>query len=162
MGERILIVDDVATNRIVLKVKLRSACYEVLQASSGHEALRMARHAAPDLILLDVMMPDLDGLSVCARLKRDPATRDIPIILITSRLDHASKLEGLNSGADDYLTKPVDENQLLARVRSLLRETNGTAELRPEDPFKVRSSASLRAYFYLLHTFMCREKIVMF
>src|SRR6056300_893305 len=100
MGERILIVDDVATNRIVLKVKLRSACYEVLQASSGHEALRMARHAAPDLILLDVMMPDLDGLSVCARLKRDPATRDIPIILITSRLDHASKLEGLNSGAD--------------------------------------------------------------
>ena len=132
MGERILIVDDVATNRIVLKVKLRSACYEVLQARSGHEALRMARHAAPDLILLDVMMPYLDGLSVCARLKRDPATRDIPIILITSRLDHASKLEGLNSGADDYLTKPVDENQLLARVRSLLRETNGTAELRQQ------------------------------
>jgi two-component system cell cycle response regulator len=130
MTGRILIVDDMATNRIVMKVKLSSACYQVMQASCGATALDMARREQPDLILLDVAMPDLSGVTVCARLKADPATADIPVILITAQADQQSKMNGLEAGADDFLTKPVDEVALLARVRSLLRARDIERELR--------------------------------
>ncbi len=130
MTGRILVVDDVATNRIVMKVKLAAACYSVLQADCGEAALRLAASEQPDLILLDVMMPDMSGVSVCERLKADPRTADIPIILVTALSDHASKMEGLQCGADDYLSKPVDEITLLARVRSLLRAHEIQRELR--------------------------------
>lgn len=130
MTGRILVVDDVATNRIVMKVKLAAACYEVIQADCGAEALRRAREDQPDLILLDVLMPDMDGVSVCAELKSDPETADIPVILITALADKDSKMRGLEKGADDFLTKPVDEMALLARVRSLLRARDTQRELR--------------------------------
>lgn len=130
MTGRILVVDDVATNRIVMKVKLAAACYSVLQADCGEAALRLARSERPDLILLDVMMPDMSGVSVCERLKSDPETADIPVILITALSDSDSKVDGLKRGADDYLTKPVDEVTLLARVRSLLRSSEIQRELR--------------------------------
>jgi len=84
MAGRILIADDVATNRIVLKVKLMAACYEVLQASGGAEAIECARTDAPDLILLDLLMPDMDGVAVCKQLKEDPLTAHIPIIMVTA------------------------------------------------------------------------------
>jgi two-component system cell cycle response regulator len=129
MTGRILIVDDVATNRIVMKVKLAAACYAVEQAENGAAALRAAREGRPDLILLDVVMPDMSGLEVCRQLKADPATADIPIILITALADRESKMEGLEAGADDFLTKPVDEVTLLARVRSLLRARDTVREL---------------------------------
>lgn len=129
MTGRILIVDDVATNRIVMKVKLTAACYSVLQADCGAAALDLARAELPDLILLDVMMPDMTGVEVCRRLKADPATADIPIILITALSDRANKMAGLQGGADDFLTKPVDEVTLLARVRSLLRASDIQQEL---------------------------------
>lgn len=134
MTGRILVVDDVATNRIVMKVKLSAACYTVLQADCGQAALRLARAEQPDLILLDVMMPDMSGVSVCEQLKADPETADIPVILVTALSDRDSKLEGLLRGADDFLTKPVDEVTLLARVRSLLRahETHRELRLREE------------------------------
>lgn len=130
MTGRILIVDDVATNRIVMKVKLAAACYAVDQASCGSEALAAARDGQPDLILLDVLMPDMSGLEVCRLLKQDPATAEIPVILITALADHANKMAGLRAGADDFLTKPVDEMTLLARVRSLLRARDTVRELR--------------------------------
>ncbi|MEM7723832.1 MAG: diguanylate cyclase [Pseudomonadota bacterium] len=130
MTERILVVDDVATNRIVMKVKLMAACYAVEQADCGAAALDIARRSKPDLILLDVVMPDMSGLDVCRQLKADPATADIPVILITALADRASKMEGLEAGADDFLTKPVDEVTLLARVRSLLRARDTVRELR--------------------------------
>lgn len=130
MTGRILVVDDVATNRIVMKVKLSAACYAVDQADCGAAALDIARRKSPDLILLDVVMPDMSGLDVCRQLKADPATADIPIILITALTDRASKMEGLEAGADDFLTKPVDEVTLLARVRSLLRARDTVRELR--------------------------------
>lgn len=130
MTGRILIVDDVATNRIVMKVKLAAACYTVEQADSGAEALRMAVEAPPDLILLDVLMPDISGLEVCRRLKADPRTADVPVILVTALADRTSKVTGLEAGADDFLTKPVDEVTLLARVRSLLRARDTVRELR--------------------------------
>jgi two-component system, cell cycle response regulator len=130
MTGRILVVDDVATNRIVMKVKLAAACYAVDQADSGAEALRAATLGQPDLILLDVLMPDMSGLEVCRRLKADPETADIPVILVTALSDRASKMAGLEAGADDFLTKPVDEVTLLARVRSLLRARDTVRELR--------------------------------
>ncbi|MCU4654028.1 diguanylate cyclase [Roseibacterium sp. SDUM158016] len=130
MTGRILVVDDVATNRIVMKVKLAAACYAVDQADSGAEALRLAATCRPDLILLDVLMPDMSGLEVCRRLKADPETADIPVILVTALSDRASKMAGLEAGADDFLTKPVDEVTLLARVRSLLRASDTVRELR--------------------------------
>lgn len=130
MTGRILVVDDVATNRIVMKVKLAAACYDVLQADCGTTALRIAKSEQPDLILLDVLMPDMSGVAVCEQLKADPATADIPVILITALADQDSKMQGLQRGADDYLTKPVDEVTLLARVRSLLRAHEIQRELR--------------------------------
>lgn len=133
MAGRILVVDDVATNRIVMKVKLTSACYSVEQAESGVAALKAARETMPDLILLDVMMPDMSGLDVCRALKADPATADIPIVLITALSDRAAKMDGLEAGADDFLTKPVEEVTLLARVRSLLRASDSVRELRARD-----------------------------
>ncbi|OAN69814.1 hypothetical protein A8B78_21450 [Jannaschia sp. EhC01] len=133
MAGRILVVDDVATNRIVMKVKLTAACYSVEQAENGAEALKAARDTKPDLILLDVMMPDMSGLDVCRALKADPETADIPVILITALSDRAAKMDGLEAGADDFLTKPVEEVTLLARVRSLLRASDSVRELRARD-----------------------------
>ena len=130
MTGRILVVDDVATNRIVMKVKLAAACYAVAQADCGTAALAAARTESPDLILLDVVMPDMSGLEVCRQIKADPATADIPVILITALADRASKMAGLEAGADDFLTKPVDEVTLLARVRSLLRARDTARELK--------------------------------
>ncbi|AHM02504.1 Pole remodelling regulatory diguanylate cyclase [Roseibacterium elongatum DSM 19469] len=133
MTGRILIVDDVATNRIVMKVKLAAACYDVDQADTAANALSAARRNAPDLILLDLSLPDMSGLEACRRLKADPATAGIPVILVTAVADHASKMAGLEAGADDFLTKPVDEVTLLARVRSLLRARDAVQDLQARD-----------------------------
>ena len=133
MAGRILVVDDVATNRIVMKVKLTAACYSVDQAENGKDALKAARETKPDLILLDVMMPDMSGLDVCRALKADPETADIPVVLITALTDRTAKMDGLEAGADDFLTKPVEEVTLLARVRSLLRASDSVRELRARD-----------------------------
>jgi two-component system cell cycle response regulator len=133
MAGRILIVDDVATNRIVMKVKLAAACYEVEQARNGAEALQMARECKPDLVLLDIMMPDMSGVEVCRALKADSKTASIPVVLITALSDHDAKMEGLEAGADDFLIKPVEEVTLLARVRSLLRARDVVREWQASD-----------------------------
>lgn len=133
MSGKILVVDDVATNRIVMKVKLSSACYEVVQAAGGREALQIARRELPDLILLDVMMPDLDGFAVCAALKNDQTTTHIPIIMVTALADTDARLKGLQAGADDFLNKPLDEVTLLARVRNLLRQGSSALDRRMRD-----------------------------
>jgi two-component system cell cycle response regulator len=130
MTGRILVVDDVATNRIVMKVKLSAACYEVEQADSGAAALRAAQATRPDLILLDMILPDMSGLDVCRRLKQEADTADIPVIMVTGHADAASKVAALEAGADDFLAKPVDEVALLARVRSSLRARDTVRELR--------------------------------
>ena len=121
MTRRILVVDDVAANRIVMKVKLRQAYFDVLQADTSEDALAIAQQLKPDLIILDMGMTDADGVNLCERLKAEPATAYIPVILVATLNDQASKIRGLRMGADDFLTKPVDELTLLARVRSLLR-----------------------------------------
>jgi class 3 adenylate cyclase len=118
---RILIVDDNETNRDILATRLNGHGYELLQAADGEEALASARATLPDLILLDVMMPKIDGFEVCRRLKADPALPFMPIILVTAKADPKDVVAGLDAGADEYLTKPVDHMALLARVRSVLR-----------------------------------------
>lgn len=133
MPGKVLIVDDVATNRIVLKVKLAVACYETVQAANGAEALRLAREVRPDLILLDVQLPDTDGIEVCRRLKADPATRGIPVVMISAAGEGAARMPALNAGAEEFLSKPLDDLLLLARLRSLLRARETEKELRLRD-----------------------------
>jgi two-component system, cell cycle response regulator len=129
VGGKILIADDVATNRIVLKVKLGAAFYETIQAASGAETLAKARASRPDLILLDVEMPDMSGIDVCRMLKADPVTRDIPVVMVTAFRDMDRKMAALSSGADEVFWKPLDEVVLLARLRSILRAREAAEEL---------------------------------
>ncbi len=145
MSGKILVVDDVATNRIVMKVKLASACYGVLQATGGRQALIMARREKPDLILLDVMMPDLDGFAVCKALKSDPSTAHIPIIMVTAMADSEARLRGLQAGADEFLTKPLDEMTLMAHVRSLMRSQSSASDRRVQDQTREALGSSCNA-----------------
>ncbi len=121
MHGRILIVDDVATNRIIYKVKLGDAFYEPLLAADGRSCLAVARKERPDLILLDLILPDMPGTEVLAELRADPATRGIPVIVLTASRDPESRLAALSAGADDVMAKPVSDDLLMARVRNLLR-----------------------------------------
>ncbi|MBV9522208.1 MAG: response regulator [Alphaproteobacteria bacterium] len=118
---RILIVDDNEANRDILEARLKTQGYELLQAADGEEALAAARQHLPDVILLDVMMPKIDGIEVCSRLKSDATLPFMPIILVTAKADSKDVVAGLDAGADEYLTKPIDQAALLARVRSVLR-----------------------------------------
>ena len=117
----ILIVDDEPQNRKLLEALLKPEGYFTLTADSGEEALAMMAQQPPDLILLDIMMPGMDGLQVASQLKTDPATKNIPIIMVTALDDRNSRLAGLNAGAEEFLTKPVDRAELWVRVRNLLR-----------------------------------------
>lgn len=117
----ILIVDDEPKNRSLLEVLLKPEGYLTVTANSGEEALAIVAEKPPDLILLDVMMPGLDGHDVAAKLKGNPATRNLPIIMLSALGDRGSKLAGLNAGAEDFLTKPIDRVELWVRVRNLLR-----------------------------------------
>jgi two-component system, cell cycle response regulator len=130
MTARILVVDDIAANVKLLEARLTAEYFDVVTAMSGSEALDICRAAQCDIVLLDVMMPEMDGFEVCRRLKADPKTHHIPVVMVTALDQPADRVRGLEAGADDFLTKPVSEIALLARVRSLVRLKLVSDELR--------------------------------
>lgn len=121
MTARVLVVDDVPPNVKLLEAKLTSEYFDVLTAFSGPEALEVISREHPDIVLLDVMMPGMDGFEVCKRIKADPATAHIPVVMVTALDQPSDRVTGLEAGADDFLTKPVQDLALFARVRSLVR-----------------------------------------
>ncbi|MBL4836114.1 MAG: response regulator [Kordiimonadaceae bacterium] len=121
MTARVLVVDDVPPNVKLLEAKLTSEYFDVFTAYSGPEALDVISREHPDIILLDVMMPGMDGFEVCRRIKSDPATAHIPVVMVTALDQPSDRVAGLEAGADDFLTKPVQDMALFARVRSLVR-----------------------------------------
>jgi two-component system cell cycle response regulator len=130
MTARVLVVDDVAANVKLLEARLSAEYFDVTTAASGQEALTICERAECDVVLLDVMMPDLDGFEVCRRLKSGLTTHHIPVVMVTALDQPSDRLKGLESGADDFLTKPVSDVALIARVRSLSRLKMMTDELR--------------------------------
>jgi two-component system, cell cycle response regulator len=134
LSARILVVDDLEANRRLLEARLTADYYEVIEATRGEEAVQMARREKPDLILLDVMMPGgIDGYEACRRLKAQPETRHIPVVILTTLDDRDNRVRGLQAGAEEFLTKPIDEVQLMARVKSLLTLKVVTDELRARE-----------------------------
>jgi len=155
---RVLIADDNPDNREIFQTRLATQGYEIVVATDGEEALSFAREYTPDLLLLDVMMPKIDGVDVCRTLRADPSLPFIPIIMITAKSSTQDVITALEAGADEYLTKPVDHAALVARVKSMLRlkaladtvneqsrklaEWNATLERRVADQIKQLESGN--------------------
>jgi phosphate regulon transcriptional regulator PhoB len=121
MAQRVLIVEDEPDIRDLLVFHLEREGFRVVTCTRGVEALRLALGATPDLILLDLMLPEMDGLEVCRRLRQDPATRALPIVMLTARGEELDRVLGLELGADDYVVKPFSPRELVARIRAVLR-----------------------------------------
>src|ERR1700682_1061980 len=130
MSARILVVDDVPTNLKLLEVRLSAEYFEVILASNGAQALEICERGQCDIVLLDVMMPGMDGFEVARRIKSNPATHHIPVVMVTALDQPSDRVRGLEAGADDFLTKPVSDIALIARVKSLVRLKMVTDELR--------------------------------
>ncbi|MBP7690697.1 MAG: response regulator transcription factor [Anaerolineales bacterium] len=122
MSKTILVIDDEPRIAEICRDYLSAAGFEVLTAGAGRQGLALARKAKPDLVVLDLMLPELDGLDVCRELRRESA---VPIVMLTARVEESDKLVGLELGADDYLTKPFSPRELVARVRAVLRRSEG-------------------------------------
>jgi two-component system, cell cycle response regulator len=127
---RILVVDDIPANVKLLEARLQAEYFQVVTALNGPDALAICAEGGVDLILLDIMMPGMDGFEVCAKLKANPATVHIPVVIVTALDQPADRIRGLEAGADDFLTKPVKDIQLMSRVKSLVRLKTLTDELR--------------------------------
>ena len=128
MKPRILLVDDEADTFEVLGFKLRESGFDPIQAADGRAALAKARAERPALIILDLMLPEIDGLDVCRLLKRDPSTATIPIIMLTAKAAETDRIVGLEIGADDYVTKPFSPRELVLRIKKLLARARGAAD----------------------------------
>lgn len=145
MSARILVVDDQPANVRLLEARLQAEYFDVCTASDGFQAIEVARAEQPDLILLDVMMPRMDGYETCSRLKADRHTRHIPVVMVTALDQREDRIRGLESGAEDFLTKPIDDVALFARVRSLLRLKTVLDELRYRESNSVISELDVES-----------------
>jgi two-component system phosphate regulon response regulator PhoB len=176
MGQRILVVDDEPDLLELVRVNLSQAGFEVETAETGRQALERARRSTPDLLILDLMLPDVSGTEVCRHLRADPALGEIPIIMLTARADEVDRVVGLEIGADDYVTKPFSPRELTLRVRAVLRRRQpasgtgsqvlerATLRLDPERHrcFVEQNEIELTAKeFALLHGLMMRPGRVM-
>jgi len=130
MAERILVVDDTRTVRRLQEVMLRQEGYEVLAASDGEMALELIAERPPDLVLLDLMMPRMDGIECCRRIKSQPQTRGIKVVMVTSKDERAEVRKAFDAGCDGFITKPVQKEELLRQVASLLRIARARAQLK--------------------------------
>src|SRR5438067_4666940 len=130
MTARVLVVDDIPSNIKLLEARLAAEYFDVVSASNGQDSLARIAEQEPDIVLLDVMMPGMDGFEVCRRIKNNPKTAHIPVVMVTALDQTSDRVAGLDGGADDFLTKPVDDAALFARVRSLVRLKMMTDELR--------------------------------
>ena len=133
MSARILVVDDILVNVKLLEAKLDNEYYDVLTAFDGPTALEIVKQDSPDIVLLDVMMPGMDGYEVCHTIKTDPATAHIPVVMVSALSEVSDRVRGLKAGADDFLTKPVSDIALFSRIRSLVRLKNAIDELRARE-----------------------------
>ncbi|MBI2815870.1 MAG: response regulator [Acidobacteria bacterium] len=145
MSAAILVVDDEPANRLLLEEMLTAHGYTVASSADGQAALEDFARLRPDLVLLDVIMPRLNGLEVCRRLKSNPDTRLTPVVLVTSLADSEDRVRGIEAGADDFLNKPVDMSELLARVRSLLSVKAYTDELERAESVLMALAHSIEA-----------------
>jgi two-component system phosphate regulon response regulator PhoB len=127
-GERILVIEDEHDIRELIAYNLESEGYEIIKAATGVDGIEKAKRKIPDLILLDIMLPDIDGLQVCRKLKREELTMDIPIIMLTAKSEDSDVISGLELGAEDYITKPFSPRVLVARLRAVLRRNTETHE----------------------------------
>ncbi len=143
MGSKILIVDDEAVLLETLAYNLEQAGYQVVTAADGASALEAVHREKPDLIILDLMLPVIDGLEVCRQVRRDNSTSGILILMLTAKSEEIDKVVGLEVGADDYVTKPFSRHELLARVKALLRRLNKTAPP-AEENFLQEGAGTLR------------------
>jgi len=132
MKPKILVVDDEPDALELIEYNLKAAGYDVVTASDGEEALKRARNSHPSLVILDLMLPEVDGLEVCKTLRREPSTATIPIIMLTAKAGEIDRVLGLELGADDYVTKPFSPRELVLRVKALLRRRAPT-EPEPEN-----------------------------
>ena len=133
MSARVLVVDDIAANVRLLEAKLLVEYYEVLTANDGATALEIVAESMPDIVLLDVMMPGMDGFEVCQNIKNNSETAHIPVVMVTALSDVSDRVKGLEAGADDFLTKPVNDLALFARIRSLVRLKRAMDEWRARE-----------------------------
>ena len=133
MSARVLVVDDIAANVRLLEAKLLVEYYEVLTANDGATALEIVAEAMPDIVLLDVMMPGMDGFEVCQKIKENPLTAHIPVVMVTALSEVSDRVKGLEAGADDFLTKPLNDLALFARIRSLVRLKRAMDEWRARE-----------------------------
>jgi two-component system cell cycle response regulator len=141
MSARVLVVDDIEQNRKLLTDKLKNEYFHVITAVDGEDAIERALAEEPDVILMDIMMPKLNGIDACRRLKNDPRTEHIPIVLVTALNEREDRLRGLGAGADDFLTKPVSDLHLLSRVRALTKYKMVADELRKREATGKRMGA---------------------
>ena len=126
--QTILVVDDEQDLLDLIEYNLRKEGFQVLKAENGQDAIHIAKEMKPDLVLLDIMMPQMDGIEVCDRMREDPDLKKIPIIFLTARSDEKTEVEGLNKGADDFITKPISTTKLISRIKAVLRRFDNPEE----------------------------------
>ena len=137
MNAKILIVDDEPNVLRMVSYTLQAEGYEVITAQNGAEAISKAQTESPDLVLLDVMLPDMSGLEVCAEIRKRPETIDLPVIMLSALAQVPDKIKGLEAGADEYITKPITPGELLARIKALLGRVRRVSHTQPKHPGKV-------------------------